>query len=63
MVVACVETIAEVKHFAMVCIVLLLQLQPSQFLSYSTAVLYILAGSSFCRNILLHNACQVEGEL
>ena len=42
MVIAYVETVAEVKDFAVVCIVLLLQLQPSQFLYYSNVVLYIL---------------------
>ena len=43
MVVACVEIVAVVQDFAVICIGLRLQLQPSQFWSYSTAVLYILA--------------------
>ena len=42
MVVAYAETVAEVNDFTVVCIVLLLQLLPSQFFYYSTAVLYIL---------------------
>ena len=42
MVVACVEIVAVVQDFAVACIGLRLQLQPSQFWYCSTAALYIL---------------------
>ena len=60
MVIAYVETVAEVKDFAVVCIVLLLQLQPSQFLYYSNVVLYILVVSFVVTPFYITNARLTE---